>query len=298
VRCWACSGVRARVMCGGWFCGIRSSTGLVIFQVLRGIQAALSKRKSLPESRERREAMHEYAGYRLSSGMVEEFHSTDRVAYSSVCEERRCTSSVTSSAAGFPVQGVPPELVPFVCDWDHDCGRMILPRPVLERLIAWSDPLLLMEEPLQFGDSGRLFGILTLAEHVTPQGRWSWPVFVFFECGFAYTGLVQTGCMSASPGISHEWAFSSLRVDLAARVIGSITPGLTNQESPSRLIRGDPARSGSRWVVWQLVLGGLCGRRRQRDQADAQGFAGRGLGVALIRSALRMMVFRARGDRF
>ena len=37
---------------------------------------------------ERREAMHEYAGYTLSDRMVEEFHLLDASVYSSVSEGR------------------------------------------------------------------------------------------------------------------------------------------------------------------------------------------------------------------
>ena len=104
-------------------------------QVLRGIQAALCERNPYLSRAERRDAMHEYAGYTLSERMVEELRLLDRSAYSSVPKNTLHVVS-TSSKTGFPVPGVPQDVAPFRCDWDTAANELIVPRPVLERLIA------------------------------------------------------------------------------------------------------------------------------------------------------------------
>jgi pimeloyl-ACP methyl ester carboxylesterase len=109
--------------------------GASYLQVLRGIQEALCERNPYLSHAERRDAMHEYAGYTLSERMVEELRLLDRSAYSSVPKNTLhvvCTSSKT----GFPVPGVPQDVAPFRCDWDTAASELIVPRPVLERLIA------------------------------------------------------------------------------------------------------------------------------------------------------------------
>src|SRR5947207_3819482 len=79
--------------------------------------------------------MHEYARYTLSERMVEELRLLDRSAYSSVPKNTLHVVS-TSSKTGFPVPGVPQDVAPFRCDWDTAANELIVPRPVLERLIA------------------------------------------------------------------------------------------------------------------------------------------------------------------
>jgi pimeloyl-ACP methyl ester carboxylesterase len=109
--------------------------GAGYLQVMRGIQVALSERNLYLSRAERREAMHEYAGYTLSDRMVEEFHLLDASVYSSVPKGALHVVS-TSSKTGFPVAGVPQDVVPFRCDWDTAAQELIMSRPVLERLIA------------------------------------------------------------------------------------------------------------------------------------------------------------------
>ena len=102
---------------------------------LRRVQVAMLERNDYLSRAERRQAMHEYAGYRLSERMLEEFRSLDASAYSSVpkCKLRIVS---TSSKTDFSVPGVPQDVAPFRCDWDTLANEMIMPRPVLERLIA------------------------------------------------------------------------------------------------------------------------------------------------------------------
>jgi len=109
--------------------------GASYLQVLRGIQEALCERNPYLSHGERRDAMHEYAGYTLSERMVEELRLLDRSAYSSVPKNTLHVVS-TSSNTGFPVPGVAQDVAPFRCDWDTAAAELIVPRPVLERLIA------------------------------------------------------------------------------------------------------------------------------------------------------------------
>ncbi len=53
---------------------------------------------------ERREALHEYAGHRLSERMLEEFRLLDASAYANVPKSKLYVVN-TSSKAGFSVQG-------------------------------------------------------------------------------------------------------------------------------------------------------------------------------------------------
>jgi alpha-beta hydrolase superfamily lysophospholipase len=108
--------------------------GVSYLQALRRSQAALCERNLYLSYRERREAMNEYAGYTLSERMLEDLRLVDASAYSSVPKSMLHVVS-TSSAAGFPVQGIPREVASFACNWDT-LEDVIVPRPVLERVIA------------------------------------------------------------------------------------------------------------------------------------------------------------------
>ena len=109
--------------------------GAKYLQALRRVQVAMLERNEYLSRAERRQAMHEYAGYRLSERMLEEFRSLDASAYSTVpkCKLRIVS---TSSNTDFSVPGVPQDVAPFRCDWDTLTDEVIMPRPVLERLIA------------------------------------------------------------------------------------------------------------------------------------------------------------------
>ena len=41
----------------------------------------------------------------------------------------------TSSEAGFSVPGVPHDVAQFACNWETDSENLIMPKPVLERLV-------------------------------------------------------------------------------------------------------------------------------------------------------------------
>jgi pimeloyl-ACP methyl ester carboxylesterase len=109
--------------------------GAGYLQVLRHIQVQMLEQNHYLSRAERREAMHEYAGYSVSKRMLEEFRLLDASTYSSVPKSKLHVVS-TSSKTGFPVPGVPQDVAPFWCGWDTVANELVNPRPVLERLIA------------------------------------------------------------------------------------------------------------------------------------------------------------------
>jgi pimeloyl-ACP methyl ester carboxylesterase len=118
-----------------------------------------------------------------------------------------------------------------------------------------SDPVL-TEEPLQFGEGGRLFGILTLPG-VPPRNAEELPVFVFLSAGL----LHRVGPHRLYVRLVRELArmgFSSLRVDLAGNGDSSPRPGLTYQQSVAADYEEILDVLGSRLSRVPIVLAGLC----------------------------------------
>ena len=109
--------------------------GVDYLQALRRIQMALLEQHFYLSRAERGEAMHEYAGHRLSERMREEIRLLDANTYSSIPKGKLHVVS-TSSATKFPVPGVPQDVARFACNWEADAEDQMMPRPVLERLIA------------------------------------------------------------------------------------------------------------------------------------------------------------------
>ena len=114
----------------------------------------------------------------------------------------------------------------------------------------------LTEEPLHFGEGGRLFGILTLPT-AQPRSRPDVPVFVFLSAGL----LHRVGPARLHVRLARELArmgFSSLRVDLAGIGDSPQRPGLTNQESVAadyeEIVRVLESRLGR----LSIVMGGIC----------------------------------------
>jgi alpha-beta hydrolase superfamily lysophospholipase len=108
--------------------------GTGYLESLRRVQAAVVEQNYYLSRAERREAMHEYAGYSLSERMTEEFRMLDANTYSSVPKSKLRIVS-TTSVNGFPVQGVPQDVAHFACNWETDAEDVLIPRLVLERLI-------------------------------------------------------------------------------------------------------------------------------------------------------------------
>jgi len=115
---------------------------------------------------------------------------------------------------------------------------------------------ILTEEPLQFGEGGRLFGILTAA-CMPPRIARELPVFVFLSGGL----LHRVGPYRLHVRLARELAqmgFSSLRVDLAGRGDSPPRPGLTSRESVAADFAEISSILDSRLGRRPLVLAGLC----------------------------------------
>ena len=114
----------------------------------------------------------------------------------------------------------------------------------------------LIEEPVHFGEGGRLFGILTLPD-LPPSDRHALPWFVFFNAGV----LHRVGPHRLYVFLARELArigIGSLRVDLAGRGDSPLREGAISQQSVAadheEIVRGLESRLGP----VKLVLAGLC----------------------------------------
>lgn len=114
----------------------------------------------------------------------------------------------------------------------------------------------LTEEPLQFGEGGRLFGILT-RPRMPSRNAQELPVFVYLSAGL----LHRVGPNRLHVHLARELApmgFSSLRIDLAGTGDSPRRLGLTNQQSVAtdfdEILGGLESRLGR----LPLVLAGLC----------------------------------------
>lgn len=114
----------------------------------------------------------------------------------------------------------------------------------------------LTEEPLQFGEGGRLMGILARPSR-PPRTTQELPVFVFLSAGL----LHRVGPYRLHVRLGRELAkmgFSSLRVDLAGVGDSPPRPGLTNQQSVAADFAEILGVLESRLGRLPLVLAGLC----------------------------------------
>jgi pimeloyl-ACP methyl ester carboxylesterase len=117
------------------------------------------------------------------------------------------------------------------------------------------DPIV-TEEPLQFGEGGRLFGILTSPGTSARDAR-KMPVFVFLSAGL----LHRVGPYRLHVRLGRELArmgFSSLRVDLAGMGDSPPPSGLTYRQSISADFAEILGVLDSRLDRRPLVLAGLC----------------------------------------
>jgi len=109
--------------------------GTDYLRTLHRIQATILEGFHYLTAAERREASHEYAGYRLSERMIEDFRQLDARAYTRV---PKGTIHVvhTLSKALFPIDGVARQCVKFACNWETDLFNVMMAKPVLEGLTA------------------------------------------------------------------------------------------------------------------------------------------------------------------
>lgn len=118
-----------------------------------------------------------------------------------------------------------------------------------------SDPVL-TEEPLQFGEGGRLFGILTLPG-MPPCSARELPVFVFFNAGLLHRVGPHRLYVRLARDLS-RMGFSSLRVDLAGTGDSPRRPDLTYPQSIAADFGEISGVLESRLGRLPLVLAGLC----------------------------------------
>lgn len=114
-----------------------------------------------------------------------------------------------------------------------------------------------IEEPLHFGEGGRLFGVLTLpAEHTRHVSR-DRPVFVLLSAGL----LHRVGPVRLHVRLARELAalgFSTLRVDLAGVGDSAQRAGVSNQQSVAADFEEIARVLESRLGHASMVVGGLC----------------------------------------
>ena len=112
------------------------------------------------------------------------------------------------------------------------------------------------EIPLQFGDAGRLFGILTLPDK-QDGGQLESRVFVFLSAGLMH----RIGPHRLHVRLARELAqsgFSSLRVDLAGIGDSPARTGLTYQQSVAQDFEEILSILKSQWGDVKIILAGLC----------------------------------------
>ncbi|MDX2459967.1 MAG: hypothetical protein QNM00_07755, partial [Gammaproteobacteria bacterium] len=114
----------------------------------------------------------------------------------------------------------------------------------------------MIEEPLQFGPGGRLFGILTMPEGPSNSAK-DLPVFVFLSSGLLYRAGPRRLYVRLARELAQQ-GFSSLRVDLAGRGDSAPAPGLSEEQSLSKDYEEIVSVLESRMGPVRLVLGGLC----------------------------------------
>jgi len=107
--------------------------GIEFVKDLRRMQEAMVERNPYLSRAERREAMIDHGTYRLSDCVVEELSSLDADIYERVRSKMRVVSS--SSAHCLVLDSVPQELVEYPCDWQAVNEDLIIPHPILERVI-------------------------------------------------------------------------------------------------------------------------------------------------------------------
>lgn len=115
----------------------------------------------------------------------------------------------------------------------------------------------MIEEPLHFGDGGRLFGVLTLPAEQAQAASGEAPVFVLLSAGL----LHRVGPARLHVRLARELAgigLRTLRVDLSG--VGDSTPrtGMTNQQSVAADFEEIGRAVESRLGRTPMVVGGLC----------------------------------------
>ena len=108
--------------------------GTHYLQSLRRIQVAILER-NLDPATDRREALHEYAGHRISERMENELRLLNAGAYSRIPKSKLHVISA-SAEGGSSVAGVAQTIASFGCNWETELDELMMPKPILDRLNA------------------------------------------------------------------------------------------------------------------------------------------------------------------
>lgn len=84
---------------------------------------------------ERRDAISDFGGWRISERMLEEFRSLGPCAYARVPNNKLRVVS-TAPVEGFSLPGVTTDVLPYPCNWESNGENLINPQPVLEHLFT------------------------------------------------------------------------------------------------------------------------------------------------------------------
>jgi len=114
----------------------------------------------------------------------------------------------------------------------------------------------LTEEPLQFGESGRLFGILTQPNKPAHDAK-ELPIFVFLSSGLTHRAGPRRLYARLARKLA-EIGFTSLRVDLAGKGDSFSRPHLTAEQSLLEDFGDIISVLEARQNQLQLIVCGLC----------------------------------------
>lgn len=110
--------------------------GATYLEELRDVQATLLDRHFRLSREQRREALLECAGHRVSERMLDEFRALKADVYADVPTGRMHVVR-TAAGARLPGEAASGDLVPPACAWKEDTEDLIMARPLLlERLAA------------------------------------------------------------------------------------------------------------------------------------------------------------------
>ena len=111
------------------------SSGTEYVQAQRRMQAAMLERNIYVGRADWRDSENDFAGYRVSKEMEEVLGSLGEDIYKGVPTGKLHVVSTASSFV-FAVPDAHRETVIFTCDWENDWEDLMMPQPVLERVLA------------------------------------------------------------------------------------------------------------------------------------------------------------------
>jgi hypothetical protein len=109
------------------------ASGTAYLRAMRAIQHDIVERGAALDDADRRAAVHEFAGYRLSADMVDALARLD--VGTVVDAAGRGPFVVATTPDVDRLAGATVESAPFPCHWQTDLENLMMPKPVLERLV-------------------------------------------------------------------------------------------------------------------------------------------------------------------